>query len=244
MIPNHSIKTILITLTSILALSLTACGSNNPVAENIVLNGTTHDLEQPQATSTAALEPGEEPEYIRQARMVNSDVIGWIAVPNTSIDYPIVLTQDNDFYLDHNLEKETSKSGAIFLDYLNGDLNEQQNIFIYGHNMRNGSMFHDLNSFKKKEFFENAEPITVWLWGEERKYEVFAQSVPSTDLGFRQTSFSSGDEFLEYVQAMEALSKHKNESIEFKPDSEIITLTTCTYEYDEVRCVVQAIRIQ
>lgn len=244
MTPNRSIKTMLITLITITTLSLTACSSNNQVAENIVLSGTKYELENPKNSPTATLQPGEEPEYIREARMTNSDVIGWITVPNTSIDYPIVLTQDNDFYLDHNLEKETSKSGAIFLDYLNGDPNEQQNIFIYGHNMRNGSMFHDLNSFKKKEFFDNADPITVWLWGEERKYEVFAQSVPSTDLGFRQTSFSSGDAFLEYIQDMEALSKHKNESIEFKPDSEIITLTTCTYEYDEVRCVVQALRTQ
>ncbi len=237
-------KILLYSISSLLLLgSLAACASGGQVADNIVLNGKKDDIKI-SASPTAPLAPGEEPEYIRQARSVNPDVVGWITVPNTSIDYPIVLTQDNDYYLDHNLEKEPSKSGAIYLDYLNGDPNEQQNLFIYGHNMRNGTMFHDLNSFKKKEFFDNAEPITVWLWGEERKYEVFAQSIPSTDLGFRKTSFASGDDFLEYVQAMEALSKHKNDDIEFKPDSEIITLTTCTYEYDEVRCVVQGLRVQ
>lgn len=242
---QHHFKKILFSAMSGLLIlgSVTACGSGTQVGESIMLNGKKYD-NQNTAKSTAPVAPGEEPEYIRQARAINPDVVGWITVPNTSIDYPIVLTDNNDFYLDHNLDKESSKSGAIFLDHLNGDPNEQQNLFIYGHNMRNGTMFHDLNNFKNKEFFDNAQPITVWLWGEERKYEVFAQSIPSTDLAFRKTSFANGNDFLDYVQSMEALSKNKNDSIEFKPESEIITLTTCTYEYDEVRCVVQALRVE
>lgn len=194
-------------------------------------------------TQDVPYDTSKEPDYIHEARAVNPDVIGWITVPNTSIHYPILETNDNEFYLDHNLEKEISKSGAVFLDMLNNDPNQQKHLMIYGHNMKDGSMFHDLNNFKKKDFFRHAEPITIWLWGEQRIYDVYAQSLPSTDLDFRQTEFDSDEAYVNYLQAMRALSKHQQDNIELDQNSEIVTLVTCTYEYDDLRCLVQGVQV-
>lgn len=78
---------------------------------------------------------------------INNDYRFWINIDNTVIDYPVVQGEDNDIYLKHNFNNEKSISGTVFVDYRNS-LNEDRNIVIYGHNMRNGSMFSDLNKFK------------------------------------------------------------------------------------------------
>lgn len=183
-----------------------------------------------------------EPDYVKEARAINSDVVGWITIPNTEINYPIVLGKDNDYYLSHNLEGAESKSGAIFMDMENSVPSHQKNIILYGHNMKNKTMFHDLTFFKNKEFFDNAELITVWLWGEEYKYEVFSQSLPDSSIDFRTWTFDSDEDFLFYVQEMRNLSKFSKD-IDIKPEDDILTLITCTYEYDDLRSLVQAVRV-
>lgn len=238
-------------LSTVFMLSFTGCSDASSSQGGILAQ--TRRLEEPQQekpkkdidsdTQDIPYDTSKEPAYIHDARAINSDVIGWIIVPNTSIDYPILQTDDNEFYLDHNLEREISKSGAVFLDVLNNDPAQQRHLMIYGHNMKDGSMFHDLNNFKKKDFFRHAEPITIWLWGQERTYDIYAQSLPSTDLDFRQTEFDNDASYVSYLQAMRELSKHQRDSITLDQSSEIVTLVTCTYEYDDLRCLVQGIRV-
>lgn len=87
------------------------------------------------------------------ARGGTCEVVGWITIPNTVIDYPVYLNEtDEAYYLDHNSEGEVSKYGAIFMDTRNADSTQQQHVLIYGHDMRNGTMFHDLANYKQKAF--------------------------------------------------------------------------------------------
>lgn len=76
----------------------------------------------------------------------------WLNISNSNIDYPVVQGMDNDFYLNHSFYKEESISGTLFIDYRN-NIDSDKNIVIYGHHMKNETMFHDLNFFKEEEFF-------------------------------------------------------------------------------------------
>ncbi len=209
-------------------------------------------ISTPSATASASAgndlpsptpEVPAEPAKILDAREINDDVVGWIQIDNTRIDYPVLKTTDNEFYIDHDIEKKDSKSGAIFMDLRNVDPTQQRHIILYGHNMKNGTMFHDLNSFKNKDFFENNKRITVWLFGEEREYEVIGEYVLSVEINFIRTDFPTDDEFVTFMTELQKNNKFKTG---YKPDpkDEILTLSTCTYEFDDMRNVVQARRVK
>lgn len=178
------------------------------------------------------------------SRAQNKDVIGWISVPNTRIEYPLLRGENNDYYLTRSLTGETSKSGSVFVDYRNKDISSSRHIIIYGHNMRNGTMFHDLASYKDRDFFEANRMITVVWDNQEVKYEIYAAYIVSTDINFIRTDFANDSEFLDYMNQLKALSKFDAKpTVELTKDDQIITLVTCTYEYDESRYAVQARRI-
>lgn len=172
----------------------------------------------------------------------NSDVVGWISVPNTIIEYPVVITTDNDYYLHYNYKKEKSKSGAIFMDYRNADFENSRHVIIYGHNMRNGTMFHELNSYKNKDFFKQNPVITLYYKGKKYEYEIFSANVVLADINFIRTKFKSDDDFVDYFAEFKSYSKFEND-VTVGPNDQVLTLSTCTYEYDDSRFIVQARRV-
>ena len=100
---------------------------------------------------------------------INEDYKMWIEVPNTNIDYPVVQGKDNDFYLNHDFNKKESSSGAIFVDYKN-NIDKDKNIIIYGHNMRNKSMFQNIMKFKDEAFWKENKKIIVTIDGKRYEY--------------------------------------------------------------------------
>ncbi len=181
---------------------------------------------------------------------VNSDVIGWITIPNTQIDYPVVRGQDNEYYLTHTVEKKSSKHGAIFMDFRNGKPEQQRHLVIYGHNMKNGSMFHDLNNYKQRNFFDQNRVITLH-WGEvETKWEVYTAYVwQAGGPYYIHTRFGSDQNFADVMNDVIDFAKGSKYSmydpnISIKPSDQVLTLSTCTYEYDNSRFVVSARRFQ
>lgn len=181
------------------------------------------------------------PDYLA-ARGKNPEVCAYLIVPNTSISYPVALGKDNDYYLSHDLTGEDSKSGAIFFDYRTDELLNGSHLILYGHNMRAGTMFHDLNSYKHKEFFENTPIITLYAGSEKREYQVYAAYIAPPDVYFIRTQFEDAADFLSYIQQLQSLSKFPTDT-ELTADDQILTLATCTYETDDARFVVQAKRI-
>ena len=185
-------------------------------------------------------------------KKLNSDVIGWITVPNTQIDYPVVRAADNEYYLTHNVEKKKSKHGAIFMDYRNADKEQQYHIILYGHNMKNGTMFHDLNNYKQRSFFEKNRVITFNWDGQETKWEVYLAFVWHGGPVYWHTRFNiktPAENFAEYMNEVVSYMKSEkytvyDDTVTIKPSDQVLTLSTCTYEYDQSRYVVSARRIQ
>ena len=175
----------------------------------------------------------------------NPDVTGWLSVPNTVIDYAVALGDDNDYYLSHNLAGEESKSGALFFDFRTDACATARHLIIYGHNMKAGTMFHDLSNYKQKDFFDNNRRITLWVGDEQRVYEVYCAFVADTqETYFIRTDFVDDDDFLNYMNGLKDLSKFDT-GVELTASDQILTLTTCSYEVAdaELRFVVQARRV-
>lgn len=167
----------------------------------------------------------------------NEDYRFWINIDNTKIDYPVVQGNDNEFYLKHDFFKKENIAGSIFMDYR---VNEtSKNKVIYGHNMKNGSMFKDVELFKDENFFNQNEFIKINKNGKEYTYKVFSvyyTSGENTD--YLQTDFSNDTEFNKFLET--ASNKSLFQSNHKLNNKEIITLSTCSYEGDNFRTVVHA----
>ncbi len=188
-----------------------------------------------------------------EAKALNEDVVGWITIPGTSIDYPVVRCDNNEYYLGRNVEKQKSRYGSIFMDFRNAESDQQKHIILYGHNMKNGTMFHDLMNYKQKDFFDEYKYI-YFLWdGTETVWEVYlATIVPSTDgytVNYIATRFADDNNFATYMAEMIAYANTVSPSIidtsvVISSADQVLTLSTCTYEYDNSRFAVQARRIK
>ncbi len=207
----------------------------------------------PTKEPNGVAEPGDllpQKRSYEESKRVNPDVIGWLTVPNTQIDYPVVRTSDNEFYLNHNVEKEESAHGAIFMDFRNADSTQQKHLILYGHNMKNGTMFHDLNNYKQENFF-NQNRIISFIWNNtQTKWEVYAAYVWKmggpyfylTRFGTDQNFADCMNDMLDYVKTIKY--SVVDEDVVIKGSDQVLTLTTCTYEYDDSWFVVSARRIE
>ena len=104
---------------------------------------------------------------------LNPDVIGWIEIPGTSIDYPIVSTSDNEFYVHHDLLGNRSRFGTLFTDFFNTDWDDPF-VIVYGHNMRDGTKFADLHFFRNARFFDRNRSIYIYTPEGQLNYRIFA----------------------------------------------------------------------
>ena len=180
---------------------------------------------------------------LKNLRETNPDVIGWISIPGTVIDYPIVQTTDNDYYLDHSITKTYLKSGSIFADYRNQSDWSDQNTVIYGHNMASGEMFAQLAKYKSGTFMRNNRYIYIYTDEGIRVYSIF--SAYQTDIynPYTRIRFDDSSEFAEWAKkAYSSSIKKASGSFRFKGDEKILTLSTCTngLDHDE-RFAVHAV---
>ena len=171
----------------------------------------------------------------------NSDAIAWIKVNGTDIDFPVVKGTDNSYYLTHNFDKEKNKAGWIFADYRNKFDGTDKNIIIYGHNMKNGSMFASLKDVIKEEWYnnENNKYIALITENENCKYQVFSVYEIETEEYYLQTNISN---FKEFVEKIKGRSKKKF-NVDIKETDSILTLSTCA-DNTKYRVVLHAVKIK
>lgn len=171
----------------------------------------------------------------------NSDAIAWIKVNGTDIDFPVVKGIDNSYYLTHNFDKEKNKAGWIFADYRNKFDGTDKNIIIYGHNMKNGSMFASLKDVIKEEWYnnENNKYIALITENENCKYQVFSVYQTETEEYYLQTNISN---FKEFVEKIKGRSK-KNFNVDIKETDSILTLSTCA-DNTKYRVVLHAVKVK
>lgn len=174
---------------------------------------------------------------------LNKEVIGWITIDGTPIDYPLVQHSDNQYYLTHNSKDDDSIYGSIYIDHRNNKDLSDQNTLIYGHNMNNGSMFHALVNYKKQDFFDTHPYIFVSTLSETFTYEVFSVYIVNADTETIGVYYKDNADFLDYISNCHSRSLFKKD-ISFNEDDQIISLVTCSYELDNARTVVQAKKIK
>lgn len=169
---------------------------------------------------------------------VNPDVVGWLSVPGTNIDYPILHTVDNETYLHRSLEGEETVAGSIFLDCDDeGDFSSLHNV-IYGHHMKDGSMFKDVVKFKEQEYFDQHRDIIIYTPDREIHLRTLAALYVKSEPIRRKTSFQSQEGFDAYVEEMirgaGALAPPEGEI------SRLYSLITCSYEFSDARTILYA----
>lgn len=177
-----------------------------------------------------------------QLQEINPDIVGWIymeAVP--SISYPIVQGDDNEYYLHHTVEGEKNSSASIFVDYQNASDFSDANTIVYGHNMKNQSMFGLLKKYKELETCQESPYFWILTPQQDYKYEIFSvREVSDRDEVYSMFS-RNGDEFKTYLEKMQAESLVAFEQ-QFDGTEKIVTLSTCTTNARK-RCVVQGVRM-
>ena len=160
---------------------------------------------------------------------INDEVYGWIRVEGTSINYPVVLGEDNEFYLTHAYNGEYLRSGTIFADYRSSDesVSNNWNTVLYGHNMANGTMFADVKALLKDE--ERFRDATVYLYTLDGVYvyEPFLLMNTVESFYYFQVYFRDGAEFEDFIGRMLDNANFKT-NVKITGEDRIITLSTCT----------------
>lgn len=159
----------------------------------------------------------------------NPDVVAWIQIPSLEgLDYPVVMGEDNAYYVSHNWQKETSAEGAIFLDFRNQpDFSQPHNI-LYGHCMKDGTMFQPLGQWEKESFLRgNDKTVLLYLPDEVRVYEIIgSERVNALDSRVYKTDYAAGDTWADAIG--ETLNHLWYETdTQYDGNSEILTLSTC-----------------
>ncbi len=168
---------------------------------------------------------------------INDDCVGWIYIEDTVINYPVVQGTDNSFYLKHLFNGKWNSSGCIFLDSrVTYDLSDRHSI-IYGHHMKDGSMFSGLTRYKEQQYFdEHSEALYITS---DRTYKItfFAGYVASVGDPAWNVSFGSDDEFEAWIKDTKARSWIKSDLSPAVTDN-ILSLSTCSYEFSNARFVL------
>lgn len=173
-------------------------------------------------------------------KKVNSDTVAFLKVNGTEVEYPIVKTTNNDFYLKHSFDKTYNAAGWIFTDYKNKLDGTDKNIVIYGHNRKNGTMFSSLRNILNKNWYENEENLKIQLITESENfiYEVFSIYQIEKESYYLQTTFSNNEQYSGFIETLKNRSiKDFNVDVTF--EDQILTLSTCAND-NNYRVVLHA----
>lgn len=167
------------------------------------------------------------------------ELVGWIRVPNTGIDHPVVQHSDNDYYLKHSSDGSKTKFGSIFMDFRNSADASDWNTAIYGHNMEDGTMFSDLERYRKRDFFYN-NPYFYYdsLYG-EYFCQIFSVYYSEAYTDSNTVFFHSDQRFYEFTDQVAARSLFPTK-ISIESGDRILTLATCTDQFKNARLVIHA----
>ena len=192
---------------------------------------TNNKIQKKIKDSIKIIESKEDTKYeidFNSLKKRNPDTIGYINVNNTNINYIVVKGQDNSYYLDHNYDKKWNKAGWIFADYHNKFDETDKNIIIYGHNMKDGSMFETLKDVLTKEWYTNPDNHIITLITENGTYhyQVFSTYSIVPEDYYINTKFNNNEEYYTFIKELKKRSIY-NYNVELNNDDKIITLSSC-----------------
>ena len=209
------------------------------IVKNYSQEGIMHEKVLEYKPLNATGESSELNQNIASLKEVYPDVVGWLSIPGTNIDYPFAKGSDNDYYLHQDLDKNWSLAGTIFMDYRNDSSFSDFSTLIFGHNMKNGSMFGTIKAFDDEAFFRRNNTGTIFLL--DKTYEVefiaFIVTKANDEIIYNSESIKSDadkEEFLDYIKSSARYYKDTNLSVE----DTFITISTCNYEFNNARMVL------
>ena len=205
------------------------------------------DIDNTQITDTKT----ERMLQIEELQKENQEIIGWLEIEDTNINYPICQTNNNDFYLTHNYKKEKASTGSLFLDKDFDMVNGSSNYLIYGHRNKQGLMFEDLMKYAKEDFYKKHTKIKFTTLKEDVDYEimsVFYSRVYYQDEKnvFRYYYFVNAEnenEYNNYVEQCKKVSIYDT-GITAEYGEQLLTLSTCEYSQEDGRFVVVAKKVK
>jgi len=168
---------------------------------------------------------------------INSDVIAWIYCEDTKINYPVVKAPDNSKYLTTLFDGSAGGAGAIFADCLTEDPFHQFNTIVYGHHMKDGSMFNNLKLFKDASFAEEHPQMEIILPDGKYHLQIYAFLNQSAD-SYIYTPNVSTTETQKYIDWITAKASYTTAGVTLATSDRIVALSTCAYEYDGARYIV------
>lgn len=169
----------------------------------------------------------------------NADIRAWLYSPDTKIDYPVVQSKDNSYYLYRFMDGSYNPSGTLFVDYRNMSDFSSKNTVIYGHHMGDGSMLASLVEYADQTYYDEHPYMYLNTPDGNYRLDIFAGFVTWYDSRVYTFEFESRTEFEEWVNLMRGYSDFSC-SVKIGLDDRIVTLSTCTYEYDNARYVLMA----
>lgn len=193
------------------------------------------------------------PEILDEYKMLyslNQKLIGWIKIDDTYIDYPVLQTSNNDYYMNHNFDQEEDKNGSIFLDTDCSIIPRSTNLILYGHHMRSGRMFGQLNKYSSEEFYKDHKYIQFDTIYEKGTYEVMfvfrSQIFEESEIVFKYYQFIDANSEIEFNSNMREMAEMSlyDTGVTAEYGDELLTLSTCDYYTDYGRFVVVAKRIK
>lgn len=192
------------------------------------------EAEQETATSGIAEDAPEEPDpyvsIVRTMQLINPDYRGWLTIPDTVIDYPVVQSSNNSYYLKHDFYKNDDKRGCPFIPwYCNTD---SDNLILYGHHFRTGDMFTQLDEFRDQDFAASHKISLTTETGEHiyEVYAVFDMQVRGRPFHWDTPSFYSEEDFLDYLETAKSYSII-NSNLDPQYGDKLLTLVTCEYKH-------------
>ncbi len=197
-------------------------------------------------------EPGEKPDILEDYITLynkNKSLIGWLKIDDTIIDYPVMYSKNEKYYLDHDFNQQKDRNGSLFIDAQCAIWPRSQNIIIYGHNMKSGKMFGSLSKYKSEAYYEKHPTIkfdTLYEKGEYQVMYVFSEIVhDEAEVTFKYYQFVDANSEQEYNSNMEEMKKMTlyDTGVTSRYGDELITLSTCDYTAGAERFAVIAIRI-
>lgn len=169
-----------------------------------------------------------------QLQQVNPDVTAWITAEEDVIDYPVVQGTDNEYYLTHLFTRAPNKLGSLFVDYRTPGDFTARNTIIYGHNMKDGSMFSSLTKYKDQDYYEAHPEMTLYTPDGAYRIEFFAGIVADGDYEFIRYQFTDDEDFMAYAQTLREESTFQAE-VDITATDRIVALCTCSYEFNNAR---------
>ena len=235
-----------------LAVLPAAADAEQQDIKNIYYSSSSETGSSPSASSAPERDPQGKLMSFLELQKVNPSIVGWIKVPNTIIDLPVLqaVKKDPEYYLTHDYLNRYSGYGSIFADAnCSVEKGKSRSIVLYGHSLNSGRMFTQLNRYKKLDFYKSNPVFRFDTVDSKSQWKIISVFLTNTlpeqgkPFNYLKTAFKNDSDFLNFVYQMRIRSIYDT-GVSFNKDDSIVLLSTCSYEFTDFREVVVARRVR